>query len=134
MPHCRNTRRRMLLPRGLGPTRWARPIELTSSADTSKHRLVGRDRANSEMKGRLVTSDTPVDEIGSGIEPPVTQRVRTAFGLLERVAPRIGARWATELWCTPPAVEMSLRMPPGVSPGQPVEASWRGHRLAGESW
>jgi len=124
----------MLLPRGLGPTRWARPIELTSSADTSKDRLVGRDRANSEMKGRLVTSDTPVDEIGSGIEPPVTQRVRTAFGLLERVAPRIGARWATELWCTPPAVEMSLRMPPGVSPGQPVEASWRGHRLAGESW
>ena len=28
----------------------------------------------------------------------------------------VGARWAIELWCTPPAVEMSLRMPPGSCP------------------
>ncbi len=39
-----------------------------------------------------------------------------------------------ELWCTPPAVEMSLRMPPGVSAGEPVEAFWDGHRIAGEAW
>jgi pimeloyl-ACP methyl ester carboxylesterase len=56
------------------------------------------------------------------------------FGLLERFAPAVGSRWAVELWCTPPAVEMSLRMPPGVSAGEPVEAFWDGHRIAGEAW
>ena len=76
----------------------------------------------------------PGDEAGSGVEPPIEQRVRRALGLLERFAPAIGSRWAIELWCTPPAVEMSLRMPPGVPPGEPVEAAWSGHRIAGESW
>ena len=79
------------------------------------------------------TASSP-DEAGSGVEPPIAPRVRQAFGLLERFAPAIGARWAIELWCTPPAVEMSLRMPPGVPPGEPVEATWSGHRIAGESW
>jgi pimeloyl-ACP methyl ester carboxylesterase len=74
------------------------------------------------------------DEAGSGIEPAVAPKVRRAFGLLERLAPAIGARWAVELWCTPPAVEMSLRMPPGVPAGEPVEANWSGHRIAGEFW
>jgi pimeloyl-ACP methyl ester carboxylesterase len=74
------------------------------------------------------------DDKSSGVEPPVAPRVRRAFGLLERFAPAVGARWAIELWCTPPAVEMSLRMPPGVPPGQPVEATWSGHGIAGESW
>lgn len=74
------------------------------------------------------------DEKGSGVEPPVSPRVRKAFGLLERFAPAVGSRWALELWCTPPAVESSLRMPPGVSAGEPVEATWNGHRIAGESW
>jgi pimeloyl-ACP methyl ester carboxylesterase len=81
-------------------------------------------------------SDTGVarDETNSGVEPAVSPRVRKAFGLLERFAPAVGSRWAVELWCTPPAVEMSLRMPPGVSSGEPVEAFWDGHRVAGESW
>jgi pimeloyl-ACP methyl ester carboxylesterase len=81
-------------------------------------------------------SDTGVarDETNSGVEPAVSSSVRRAFGLLERFAPAVGSRWAVELWCTPPAVEMSLRMPPGVSPGEPVEAFWDGHRVAGESW
>jgi pimeloyl-ACP methyl ester carboxylesterase len=74
------------------------------------------------------------DRAGSGIEPPVAPTVRRAFGLLERVAPAAGARRALELWCTPPAVEMSLRMPPGVVAGEPVEATWSGHRIVGESW
>lgn len=52
---------------------------------------------------------TPGDEAGSGVEPPIELRVRRALGLLERLAPAIGSRWAVELWCTPPAVEMSLR-------------------------
>src|SRR5215217_2711157 len=40
------------------------------------------------------------DRAGSGIEPPVAPKVRRAFGLLERLAPAAGARWALELWCT----------------------------------
>ena len=71
---------------------------------------------------------------GSGVEPAVAPKVRRTFALLERLAPALGARWAVELWCTPPAVEMSLRMPPGVAAGEPVEAHWNGHRVAGESW
>lgn len=74
------------------------------------------------------------DQAGSGIEPPVEPRIRRAFGLLERFAPAIGAKWATELWCTPPQVDASLRMPPGVPPSEPIEAFWNGHRIAGEAW
>jgi pimeloyl-ACP methyl ester carboxylesterase len=79
-------------------------------------------------------TEVPRDEAGSGVEPPVSPRVRRAFGILERIAPAIGSRWAVELWCTPPVMESSLRMPPGVSAGEPVEAAWSGHRIAGESW
>jgi pimeloyl-ACP methyl ester carboxylesterase len=83
-----------------------------------------------------MVGDTGVvgDEASSGVEPEVSPRVRRAFGLLERFAPAVGSRWAVQLWCTPPAVEMSLRMPPGVQPGEPVEAFWDGHRVAGEAW
>lgn len=73
-------------------------------------------------------------QAGSGVEPPIPAHVRERFALLERFAPGEGARWATELWCTPPAVEMSLRMPPGVPASRPVEASWDGNRVVGESW
>ncbi|MGV0579085.1 alpha/beta fold hydrolase [Mycolicibacterium elephantis] len=76
----------------------------------------------------------PVVLEGSGIEPPVDPRVRRAFWWLERVAPGIGSRWAVELWCTPPVLESSLRMPPGVTSGEPLEARWNGHRIVGESW
>lgn len=64
----------------------------------------------------------------------MSPRVRKLFGLLERFAPTIGSRWALELWCTPPAVESSLRMPPGVPVGEPADAVWKGRRIAGESW
>jgi pimeloyl-ACP methyl ester carboxylesterase len=74
------------------------------------------------------------EETSSGVEPPVSPWACRVFGLLERFAPAVGSRWAVELWCTPPAVEMSLRMPPGVSAGEPVEAFWDGHRIAGEAW
>ena len=72
--------------------------------------------------------------VGSGVEPPVSSEVREAFGHLEQAAPAFGARWAAELWCTPPVMESDLRMPPGVSAGEPLEAHWEGHRIAGESW
>jgi pimeloyl-ACP methyl ester carboxylesterase len=29
---------------------------------------------------------------------------------------------------------MSLRMPPGVASGEPIEAAWSGHRISGEAW
>jgi pimeloyl-ACP methyl ester carboxylesterase len=76
----------------------------------------------------------PLDVEGSGILPPVADRVRRLFWLLERSVPWLGSRWAVELWCTPPILESSLRMPPGVSPGRPVEAFWDGHRVVGEEW
>lgn len=68
------------------------------------------------------------------MQPPVAPRVRRLFWVLERIAPAIGSRWAVELWCTPPVIESSLRMPPGVAPGEPLEAHWDGHRIVGESW
>lgn len=74
------------------------------------------------------------DGTGSGIEPPVDPKVRRRFALQELIAPGWGARRAVELWCTPPSVEMSLRMPPGVPPSAPIEATWDGHRIAGEKW
>jgi pimeloyl-ACP methyl ester carboxylesterase len=79
-------------------------------------------------------AEVALDVEGSGVQPPVSSRVRRAFWLLERLAPGLGARWAVELWCTPPIIESSLRMPPGVSPGEPLEAHWNGHRIVGESW
>ena len=39
------------------------------------------------------------DEKSSGVEAPVSPRVRRAFGLLELFAPALGSRWAIEL-CT----------------------------------
>ncbi len=76
----------------------------------------------------------PLDVAGSGVLPPVAPRVRRLFWVLERFAPSLGSRWAVELWCTPPVLESSLRMPPGVTPGRPIEAFWDGHRVAGEEW
>ena len=76
----------------------------------------------------------PLDIEGSGVLPPVDPRVRRRFWWLERLAPRLGSRWAVELWCTPPVLESALRMPPGVSAGKPIEAFWDGHRVAGEEW
>lgn len=81
-----------------------------------------------------MTEVAPLDIAGSGVLPPVDARVRRLFRVLERLAPAVGSRWAVELWCTPPVLESSLRMPPGVSPGSPVEAFWDGHRVAGEAW
>lgn len=71
---------------------------------------------------------------GSGIEPAVPARTRRIFGLLERLAPTLGARWAIELWCTAPMMQSSLRMPPGVGHGESFEASWGGHRIVGQYW
>jgi pimeloyl-ACP methyl ester carboxylesterase len=86
------------------------------------------------MVGSTSDGDVVLDVEGSGVQPPVDPEIRRKFALLERFAPPIGSRWATELWCTPPIIEQSLRMPPGIGPGAPLEAHWDGHRVAGESW
>lgn len=83
------------------------------------------------MVGDSTQSDS---RLGSGIEPPVEAGIRRALGLLETFSPVVGSQWATDLWCTPPVVDASLRMPPGVPPSEPVEAHWKGHRVAGEAW
>lgn len=88
----------------------------------------------SEPSHEQVGDIAPLDVVGSGILPPIEPRVRRLFWALERFAPWVGSRWAVELWCTPPVLESSLRMPPGVSPGTPTEAYWDGHRVAGEQW
>ena len=83
------------------------------------------------MVGERMASE---GQAGSGIEPPVGPRVRRALGLLESFAPVIGSKWAVEQWCTPPDVDASLRMPPGVPPSEPVDAHWDGHRIVGGAW
>jgi pimeloyl-ACP methyl ester carboxylesterase len=80
-----------------------------------------------------IAESDPVLE-GSGIEDPIEPRVRRMFGLLERFAPVVGSRLAVEMWCTPPVMDASLKMPPGVAAGTPVEAHWDGHRVVGASW
>jgi hypothetical protein len=42
------------------------------------------------------------------------------FGLLERFAPAVGSRLAVEMWCTPPVMDASLNMSPGVVAGHRV--------------
>jgi pimeloyl-ACP methyl ester carboxylesterase len=68
---------------------------------------------------------------GTGAVP---ERVRTAFGLLERFAPAPGAWWAYRRWCTPPDQSPTLRLPPGLTPGRRLEVTWSGHTVVGESW
>ncbi|MCE5292159.1 MAG: alpha/beta fold hydrolase [Nocardiaceae bacterium] len=75
---------------------------------------------------------TEDDEPAAGT--PVSDRTRRAFGLLERFAPAVGARWAFELWCSVPKLEASLRMPPGVPAGEPADAYWDGHRIDVQMW
>ncbi|WP_155927941.1 alpha/beta fold hydrolase [Mycolicibacterium sp. CBMA 234] len=89
--------------------------------------LTGSGAADSRNEDAVADND-------SGVHPPVSPRVRRAFWWLERLAPAIGARWATELWCTVPDVDLSTKMPPGVPASTPFEASWDGHRIAGEFW
>lgn len=61
--------------------------------------------------------------------------VRAAFGLLERIAPALGARWAERIWFTLPRVT-ALPAPRSVqpAPGAPFAVTVDGHRLIGQTW
>jgi pimeloyl-ACP methyl ester carboxylesterase len=61
--------------------------------------------------------------------------IRTAFRLLERTAPALGARWAERIWFTLPRVS-HLPGPRSVqsAPGTPFAVNVDGHRVIGEAW
>ena len=90
--------------------------------------------ALTESRSGQARNGEAVTDTDAGVLPPVPGRTRRAFWWLERFAPAIGARWATELWCTVPDVDLSTKMPPGLPDSTPLGASWDGHRIAGQSW
>jgi pimeloyl-ACP methyl ester carboxylesterase len=55
-----------------------------------------------------------------------------SFGVLERVAPAVGARWAERLWFTVPRA--GGRRDRLVPPGRPFRAQVHGRTVAGETW
>jgi pimeloyl-ACP methyl ester carboxylesterase len=56
------------------------------------------------------------------------------FGMLERLAPGAGARWAERLWFRVPAGRHGHPGPPPSAPGRPFTVPVLGHRVAGEAW
>ncbi|MFL6126826.1 alpha/beta fold hydrolase [Actinophytocola sp.] len=58
--------------------------------------------------------------------------VRAAFGTLERFAPGLGVRWATNLWLTIPRFNGRARS--AVPPGTPFTTTWRNRRIRGTAW
>jgi pimeloyl-ACP methyl ester carboxylesterase len=59
--------------------------------------------------------------------------LRTSFGLLERVAPGLGARWAARRWLTVPVYRGRPR-PAVFPPGEPFTVTVAGRRVRGRSW
>jgi pimeloyl-ACP methyl ester carboxylesterase len=55
-----------------------------------------------------------------------------SFGVLERVAPAVGARWAETLWFAVPRAR--ARPDRQAAPGQPFRLEVAGHTVAGETW
>jgi pimeloyl-ACP methyl ester carboxylesterase len=55
--------------------------------------------------------------------------IRMSFRTLELLAPGLGARWATRIWCTPPHVPRARYRDPAIAPGEkfmtPLAASPR---------
>ena len=60
--------------------------------------------------------------------------VRTAFGVLEVVAPGPGARWAERLWLTVPKKPWRPRTPVAVSAGEPFTMTVRRSTVHGTVW
>ncbi|OLF15446.1 alpha/beta fold hydrolase [Actinophytocola xanthii] len=59
--------------------------------------------------------------------------LRAAFGLLERVAPGLGARWAARRWLTVPVYRGRPR-PAVFPPGEPFTVTVAGRRVHGRTW
>jgi pimeloyl-ACP methyl ester carboxylesterase len=61
-------------------------------------------------------------------------RLRTAFRLLESLAPTIGARWAGHLWFTIPETPRQARRRDDLPLGELVQVSVHGRRVVAETW
>ena len=71
----------------------------------------------------------------NGRSPMPDPRVKTAFGLLERFAPAVGAAWAERLWFTLPDVpERARRVRVELPPGEEFEVQHQGHTIRGTVW
>lgn len=70
--------------------------------------------------------------IGRLIQSTQLAAMRTAFGTLERLAPGLGARWATNLWLTVPRFNGRAR--PDIPPGTQFTTTIRNSRIRGTSW
>ncbi|MGH8560776.1 MAG: alpha/beta fold hydrolase, partial [Nevskiales bacterium] len=61
--------------------------------------------------------------------------IRACFGVIERLAPGIGARWAERLWFTRPRLPAAARRSgSGLPPGTGFDVDVDGHRVRGLSW
>lgn len=70
--------------------------------------------------------------IGRLIQSTQLTAMRTAFGTLERLAPGLGTRWATNLWLTVPRFNGRAR--PDLPPGTHFTTTVRNRRIRGTSW
>lgn len=70
--------------------------------------------------------------IGRLIRSTQLTAIRTAFGTLERVAPSLGIRWATNLWLTVPRYKGRAR--PAVPAGAPFTITMRNRKIRGTTW
>ncbi|MPZ62463.1 MAG: alpha/beta fold hydrolase [Propionibacteriales bacterium] len=63
------------------------------------------------------------------------QGLRSAFAVLERTAPGLGARLAEELWFRVPGpAPVGVPGPSAPGAGTPFEVSWQGHAVRGRRW
>jgi pimeloyl-ACP methyl ester carboxylesterase len=71
----------------------------------------------------------------STLATPQMKAARTAFGLLERVAPAVGAAWSERLWFTLPEVpERARRSRVELPPGEAFEVEHQGRAIRGTVW
>jgi pimeloyl-ACP methyl ester carboxylesterase len=65
--------------------------------------------------------------------PPRVRAIRAAFGLIERIAPGPGSRWAMRLWCTLPG-NAGRRRDERPTPGVRSSTVLDGRSIAVETW
>lgn len=70
--------------------------------------------------------------IGRLIKSAQLTAIRTAFGTLERLAPELGIRWATNLWLTLPRYNGRTR--PDIPPGERFTVTLKNRTIRGTAW
>lgn len=71
--------------------------------------------------------------IGRFIQRGQLTAIRSAFGVLERLAPTVGGRWATRLWLTVPRYRGRGR-PAVIPPGEDFTVRVRDRTVRGKAW